>query len=146
MRIHRLFNRQRDPAGAARPAAAAPGAGGPPATPTPVGAFITPETFASFSVATAFVSTTYGVIAVIFPRASGHKEAVLAVICLVAGAAIYALNNTDPQNPATQRQRIVGAFFAFANSIQLVAATYGVTTLARAAVTPPARTALAFIF
>ncbi|RTL65100.1 MAG: hypothetical protein EKK41_20625 [Hyphomicrobiales bacterium] len=129
MHIYRFFNRARDPAAAARPAAAGPG-GGPPQPPAPVGAFITAETFDSFSVVTAFISTTYGVITLVAPAATSNKAAVLAVICLLVGAAIYVLNITDPQNPATPRQRIIGAFFAFANSIQLFAATYGVAVIA----------------
>jgi hypothetical protein len=134
MDIRRLFNRQRDPAGAARPANAQPGVG-PPQRSEPVGSFITQETFNSFSGVTAFISTTYGVVVVVAPSASNHKGVALAIICGIVGAAIYALNITDPQNPPTPRQRIIGAFFAFANSIQLFSATYGVTTLVRAAAT-----------
>ncbi|MBX9587849.1 MAG: hypothetical protein K2X43_01000 [Hyphomonadaceae bacterium] len=134
MNLYRLFNRRTDPPGLAKPASSAPGAGGPEGPPAPVGAFITQESFVSFSVVTAFVSTAYGVASVLFPvAAKDAKATILAVICLAVGAAIYAINVTDLQNPPTSRQMIVGAFFAFANSIQLFAAAYGVTTLAKGA-------------
>jgi hypothetical protein len=89
------------------------------------GAFVTPQSLASFAGASTFITIAW--------KASGqlvegwdHSRQVAAVIAGVVGLVLYLISETDPaRGPVTFRDRAIAFVFAAFNTIVLFSAAIG---------------------
>lgn len=89
------------------------------------GVFITPQSLATFPVATAAVGIVWKVIETLVPAWKGAL-AVPAVIALVLGALLFFISITDPDAKRTPRDIVIGLVVAIINSCYLFASAVGI--------------------
>lgn len=97
-----------------------------------LGAFVTPQTFVSFSVATGVISGTFNALkslvpAVEFWKAWGNPS--LFGISLLVGFLIYWINISDKDARYSLSDKIIGAVMAFFNTIVLYNASRSILGL-----------------
>jgi len=101
------------------------GGGGDAGTGTEVPVFITPQSLASFPVASAVVTTLWALAAKMFPW--GASTSVLLVLSLVVGGIIFAISVSSPSSqPKDFKAWLVAGAIAVINSLLLAAAALGV--------------------
>jgi hypothetical protein len=122
--VHQLFNRT--PTKKLLGAVPAGGAGG--TGESPVGGFITKESFVTFSGATGVISLIWGFANHVVKPSASVKEYIGIGICAVVGLLIYIINITDPNTPPSKRDMLIGFFIALVNTIVLYMASFGLTT------------------
>jgi hypothetical protein len=103
------------------------GTGGTGETVTQQGVFVTPQTVASFAGATLAVSMMWKVSGIV--RAGLEtKQWVALVASALVGVALYLISESDPaRGPVTPRERLIGIFVAFINTLVLFFAAIGAT-------------------
>jgi hypothetical protein len=95
--------------------------------------FITPQSLASFPVASALVTTLWALSTKMFPT-WGASTAVLLVLSLVVGGIIFSISVSAPTSqPKDFKGWLVGGAIAVINSLLLAAAALGVLGSAKAA-------------
>lgn len=135
MDIYALFNRPLDgqtgavAATKAGPVPAGAGAGGKAQPATPVGTFITVQTLVTFPGATAVITLIWGIVNGLFHLTGPYRNLVGLLICVIVGGIIYWINTTDPNAPATPRDKQIGAVIAVLNTLVLYSASFGVTSM-----------------
>ena len=98
------------------------------ATVTQQGVFVTPQTVASFAGATLAVSMMWKVSGIIH---SGWDKAPLVALAasVIVGIVLYLISESDPaRGPVTSRDRLIGIFVAFINTLVLFSAAIGAST------------------
>jgi len=90
------------------------------------GAFITPQSFVTFPVASMLVSLAWTVLRQLFPW--GSSTVVAAVIALAVGAVIFLVTVSDQDaRPRTTAGWVVAVVVGFFNSLLLLAAALGIS-------------------
>ncbi len=100
------------------------------ATPLPipqsVGIFVTGQSVATFTAASALISLVWKVLGLVYPVLSSNKEIPL-VLALFVGMLIYWQSELPSQD---RKSRIIGFSFALLNSFTLAAAALGIDSAA----------------
>jgi hypothetical protein len=91
------------------------------------GVFVTPQTVATFAGATLAVSLMWRVSGII--RHGWDKEPLVALVAsALVGVVLYLISESDPgRGPVTSRDRLIGIFVAFINTLVLFSAAIGAT-------------------
>lgn len=114
--------------GAAPPSPPGPGAPPAPAAPAGVsqqGAFVTPQTIASFAGATFVVQLLWNVAGMIVPGWE-RKPLVALVASMMVGIILYLISETgDARGPVSRRERLIGIFIAMINTLVIFSAAVG---------------------
>jgi hypothetical protein len=104
-----------------------PGPSGALPSPSAVGAFITPQSFVAFPVASGLVALASGLAKVLLP-AWGASNWVPAVIAFVVGGTIFLITVSQPEAaPRSRPSWAVALVVAFFNSLLLLAAALGMS-------------------
>ena len=94
------------------------------------GVFITPQSLATFPVATAAVGIVWKVAETLVPS---WKDALIvpAIISLLLGALLFFISITDPDAKRTSRDLVIGVVVAIINSCYLFASAVGIIGAAK---------------
>jgi hypothetical protein len=97
----------------------------PPPPPNEGGAFITPQTLASFAGASTIIGVTTRVVTALLPNVDGQSVAAIAAV--IMGVVIFLINVTDPDaKPSNMRGWFIAFIVGLVNTIYLVAIAIGV--------------------
>lgn len=98
----------------------------PPPAPEAVGAFVTPQSFVSFPVASGLVTLAWALCRQLFPW--GSSTVVPAVIALLIGAVIFLVTVSEADaRPKTLASWVVAVVVGLFNSLVLLAAALGIS-------------------
>ena len=92
---------------------------------TATGAFVTPQTLATFPVATAVIGIMWKVIETLVPSSKGSLW-IPAIISLLLGGFLFYVAISDPQASRTKRDTLIALGVAIVNTFYLFAASTGI--------------------